>query len=103
MSAIGDASTGRRKRLWPRRIAVSCLVIFGPALLIGVFGPWFDPDAHSDGDGDGLYLLFLANIAMTAVVVGVVLVIGYWLVRWLVVWQKSRLAERKGPESQFGE
>jgi hypothetical protein len=68
-----------RKRRWPRRVAIACAVIFGPALMIGLVGTMFE--RHAD---DGVYLLSLANIAFTTIVAGAVLVAGYWVVVWLV-------------------
>ena len=71
------------KRRWPRLAVIVCAVIFGPSVLIGLFGPMFAPDA-SDGSSDGVYLVGVVEIAAAAIAVGVVLVLSYWIVRWLV-------------------
>jgi hypothetical protein len=62
-------------------LAISLAVIFGPAILIGLIGPSLEP--HNDDD-DSLYLLGVAYYAMMAIAVGVVLVVGYFLVAWVI-------------------
>jgi hypothetical protein len=89
-----EKAADHRKGRWPRRAAIACAVIFGPALLIGLFGPMFEPDA-GDGSYDGVYLVSLANIAATAVAVGVVLVLGYWVAHWLVKSRRIFGTERR--------
>jgi hypothetical protein len=60
-------------------LAISLAVIFGPALIIAIVLP-----PYFDDEGEGLVLLFVANLAFFAVIFGVVLVVGYFLIAWLI-------------------
>ena len=71
--------TGDKRASWPKRVAVSAAVIFGPALIIAIVLP-----PYYDDEGEGLGLLFVANLAFAAIAVGVVLVVAYFGVAWLL-------------------
>jgi hypothetical protein len=82
-----------RSARWPGRLLVSCAVIFGPALLIGLIGPSaLEPDSNGyGGDGEGLYLLGVVYLAMAAIAVGALLVAAFFT----VVWLRGRARQRR--------
>jgi heme/copper-type cytochrome/quinol oxidase subunit 2 len=69
-----------------RRVLVSAAVIFGPALIIAIVLP-----PYYDDEGEGFGLLFVAWLAVLAIIIGVVLVVAYFT----MAWARGRLRQRR--------